>query len=189
MAQVHNLVSPATATATGAHAPGVKLDAGKPRMELVFGGFAAAIKGLQGFPALYGHPVDRLLAGVLRHLAHPGDEPLYAAAGAAIGALEALERSLGGAPGMGVGHDMALALPRAFLAVGQVATFGAQKYSDGGWRTVPDGVRRYRDAAYRHLLKSRIEECDEESGLPHLAHLAWNMLAVLELSIAKERGE
>lgn len=66
----------------------------------------------------------------------------------------------------------------AILAVSKVGTFGAEKYDDDNWKLVKDGEKRYRDAAYRHLLA---EGCDEESGLPHLAHAAWNLLALLQL--------
>ncbi len=77
----------------------------------------------------------------------------------------------------GVLSDFALALQ----AVADVGTMGANKYSRGGWQSVPNAEERYFDAAWRHLLKARHEELDPDSGLPHLAHLAWNLLAVLEI--------
>lgn len=70
---------------------------------------------------------------------------------------------------------------RALEAVADVGTFGANKYTRGGWQSVPDSERRYTDALMRHLLKMQREELDPDSGLEHLAHLAWNCLAVLEL--------
>jgi hypothetical protein len=70
---------------------------------------------------------------------------------------------------------------RALEAVADVGTFGANKYTRGGWQTVPQGEQRYMDALMRHLLKMQREELDPDSGLDHLAHLAWNALAVLEL--------
>lgn len=73
---------------------------------------------------------------------------------------------------------------RALEAVATVTTFGAQKYSPSGWLAVPEAERRYTDALCRHLLASlRGEATDSESGLPHLAHAAWNVLAVLELQM------
>lgn len=70
----------------------------------------------------------------------------------------------------------------ALGAVAEVGSMGARKYSRGGWVQVPNGVERYTDAALRHLLKhGQGETNDPESGLPHLAHCAWNILAVLEL--------
>ena len=67
---------------------------------------------------------------------------------------------------------------KALLAISEVGTFGAAKYTDDGWKSVPDGRKRYEDALYRHLLA---EGVDEQSGLPHLAHAAWNLLAMMEL--------
>ena len=79
------------------------------------------------------------------------------------------------------------AMARAILAVCDVATFGANKYSDSGWREVPNGITRYQSAKDRHRLKGAIEECDPESGFLHAAHEAWNALARLELVLrAKE---
>lgn len=70
----------------------------------------------------------------------------------------------------------------ALELVAEVGTHGAAKYSRGGWRSVPDGQQRYTDAAMRHLLKlGKGEANDADSGLPHLAHIAWNFLAVLDL--------
>lgn len=71
---------------------------------------------------------------------------------------------------------------KALWAVGEVGTFGANKYSDSGWMQVPGGIGRYKDALRRHLNKvAQGEDVDQDSGLPHLAHAAWNALAVLEL--------
>ena len=67
----------------------------------------------------------------------------------------------------------------ALMEVVKVGTMGAAKYSDDGWRSVPNGQQRYLDAALRHLLAPDVR--DKESDLSHLAHAAWNILAVLEL--------
>lgn len=73
-------------------------------------------------------------------------------------------------------------MPRAIWGIAEVGTFGANKYSLGGWTSVEDGIRRYRDAAARHRLKRHMGEVlDPESGLPHRYHEAWNVLASLEL--------
>lgn len=70
----------------------------------------------------------------------------------------------------------------------EVGTFGAIKYTDNGWRDVPDGQGRYMDAAMRHLLAALSgEDNDKESGLPHLSHAAWNLLAVQELRHVQSR--
>ena len=72
---------------------------------------------------------------------------------------------------------------RALLAVAEVSTYGARKYSPGGWRHVDDGQTRYRRAGDRHRLARGHEPYDLESGLLHLAHEAWNRLAELELML------
>lgn len=70
---------------------------------------------------------------------------------------------------------------KALLAVAEVATFGANKYTQDGWEEVPNGQARYTDALLRHLLIERTEPVDPETHLPHAAHVAWNALARLEL--------
>jgi len=89
----------------------------------------------------------------------------------------------GGKSLAGVLGDFALAL----MAVAEVGTHGAEKYSRGGWQSVPDAETRYHDAEWRHLLKRRHEDFDKDSGLLHDAHRAWNVLAQLELRLRKDR--
>jgi hypothetical protein len=76
---------------------------------------------------------------------------------------------------------------KALIEVGKVGTYGAEKYSDNGWLEVPDGIERYTDAGLRHLLYNLSGEAnDPDTELSHLAHEAWNALAVLELSLRKK---
>ena len=78
---------------------------------------------------------------------------------------------------------------RALLEVSAVATFGAEKYSANGWVSVPNGLERYTDAMYRHLLAEAAgQHCDAESGLVHAAHAAWCALARLELMLRDEEA-
>lgn len=81
----------------------------------------------------------------------------------------------------------------AMQEIGKVGTFGAAKYTDDGWESVPDGRKRYTDAMLRHLLSEGAgERYDPESGLLHAAHTAWNAIARLELELreyAKMRQE
>lgn len=71
----------------------------------------------------------------------------------------------------------------ALHEVAKVCTFGANKYSEGGWKQVDDGVKRYRAAGDRHRLKRVIESHDPDSNILHLAHECWNRLAELELTL------
>ena len=63
-----------------------------------------------------------------------------------------------------------------------VREYGAKKYGDSdSWKDVEP--QRYRDAAFRHFV-SYINDpsgVDEESGLPHLWHLACNIAFLCEL--------
>ena len=75
---------------------------------------------------------------------------------------------------------------RALLEVGKVGTYGANKYTDNGWKSVPNAVERYTDAMYRHLLKEALDErFDKDTELLHAAHTAWNALARLDMIIRK----
>jgi hypothetical protein len=77
--------------------------------------------------------------------------------------------------------------PRALQGVAQVATFGALKYSRGGWRSVPNGIIRYDAAFGRHLLKRLAgESVDKDSKFYHRFHECWNALAALELTLMEE---
>ena len=71
---------------------------------------------------------------------------------------------------------------RLIQAVAAVREYGTRKYHDTeNWRKVEP--QRYRDALYRHWL-AYLEEptgVDEESGLPHLWHLACNAAFLIAL--------
>ena len=76
---------------------------------------------------------------------------------------------------------------RALWEVAKVGTFGADKYSMGGWQHVEDGQNRYNDAGMRHWLKNAMgEKIDGDSELLHLSQEAWNSLAKLELYLREE---
>lgn len=65
--------------------------------------------------------------------------------------------------------------------IARVREFGNQKYGDSdSWRKVE--VERYRDAMLRHTLAyiENPEGKDEESGMPHLWHLACNVAFLCE---------
>lgn len=80
-----------------------------------------------------------------------------------------------------------LGFPHALTLVREVGTYGAKKYTDNGWVSVPNGVERYTDAMLRHILEEAIgPDIDQESGLLHAAHVAWNALARLELMIQEQ---
>lgn len=74
--------------------------------------------------------------------------------------------------------------PNALFAVAQVATFGANKYTRGGWKEVNGGLIRYAAAEGRHkLYRYQGQARDKDSGLPHRYHEVWNALAQLEFTL------
>ena len=76
---------------------------------------------------------------------------------------------------------------RALEAVVDVGTMGARKYARGNWQFVTNGHERYTDAMMRHLLaESHTEGYDDESGMLHAAHVAWNALARLEILLRRD---
>lgn len=78
----------------------------------------------------------------------------------------------------------------ALTEVCKVGTFGAVKYSPSGWLAVPNAAERYEDAMMRHWLKKCGGEHDDpDSGLSHMAHFAWNALALIELEIRNDAQE
>jgi dATP/dGTP diphosphohydrolase len=72
--------------------------------------------------------------------------------------------------------------PLALEALALVYGFGEQKYARWNY------LKGYNwslsiDALYRHFLAfQRGEELDPESGLPHMAHVAWHALALVSFS-------
>lgn len=74
--------------------------------------------------------------------------------------------------------------------IAKVRMYGLEKYPEtgrDGWREI--GTERIKDAMCRHLL-AYLEDpsgVDEESGLPHLSHLACNVSFLCELELKEPR--
>ncbi len=69
----------------------------------------------------------------------------------------------------------------------KVADFGAAKYTADGWIKVPDLEARYSEALLRHIMAFLGgERVDPESGLHHLAHVAWGCLALMTAEHVKK---
>ena len=83
--------------------------------------------------------------------------------------------------------------PLALEEVSMVSKAGAEKYTWKGWITVPDGINRYSNAMLRHLADVATGEVyDSEPGGTnrlHMAQVAWNALAVLELTLIEMEEE
>lgn len=74
-------------------------------------------------------------------------------------------------------------VPRKIIkAIAAIREYGVNKYGENeSWRKVE--VERYKDAAFRHFIAylDNPNGVDEESGLPHLWHLACNIAFLCEL--------
>lgn len=82
--------------------------------------------------------------------------------------------------------DLTLVPRDAIREIARIRMYGVQKYgASESWRRVDPN--RYRAAAFRHFLAYLDDPhgVDEESGLPHLSHLACNVAFLIEL----EKGE
>jgi hypothetical protein len=70
--------------------------------------------------------------------------------------------------------------PSAILALSDVLTAGAVKYSPRNWEKGMEWSKPYA-SAMRHMLKFWSgEDIDPETGLPHLAHAMTNMAFLIE---------
>lgn len=70
--------------------------------------------------------------------------------------------------------------PGPLTALAEVYSMGAAKYSARQWEHGMEWGRLYA-AAQRHMNAFWAgQDLDEESALPHLAHAAWNLFALME---------
>ena len=74
-------------------------------------------------------------------------------------------------------------VPRRIIwDIAAIREYGCRKYgSSENWKAVDS--QRYRDAAFRHFMRYLDDPSgvDDESGLPHLHHLACNVAFLCEL--------
>ncbi|OZI20066.1 hypothetical protein CAL26_21160 [Bordetella genomosp. 9] len=95
-------------------------------------------------------------------------------------------------PDLGAKHDagkprwslLRFGMARALAGIVDVLTFGAFKYADHSWMTVPDGVDRYFSAMERHMNEIALHgphARDAESGLLHIDHVNTNGMFLAEL--------
>ena len=94
------------------------------------------------------------------------------------------------------GKAMLSLVPRKIICdIARVRMYGTAKYHNDpeNWKKVE--VSRYRDAAFRHFLTylDNPKSIDEESGLPHLWHLATNIAFLCEMEsdewLNREQGK
>lgn len=80
---------------------------------------------------------------------------------------------------------------RALEDVALVTTKGAEKYTRNGWVVVPNGEERYMEAFMRHSLAYAKGEIYDNgpggTGCTHMSQMIWNLLAVHELALRKNK--
>lgn len=84
-------------------------------------------------------------------------------------------------------------MPRAIEALARVMTWalsGEKGYAESDWLHVPDGIQKYHGGLHRHDNKEmRGQTLDDESGLHHAIHTAWNAMARVELILREEEAK
>lgn len=83
-------------------------------------------------------------------------------------------------------------MPRAIEALARVMTWALDEkgYKESDWLHVPDAINKYSGGMHRHDNKEkRGQEFDEESGLEHAIHTAWNAMARVELILRKKEAQ
>ncbi len=74
----------------------------------------------------------------------------------------------------------------AIEAIARVLQFGKGKYTESGWKEVPNAEKRYLDACLRHLIAVlKGEAFDPETGFHHLDHALTNLAF---LAYFRDRG-
>ena len=74
--------------------------------------------------------------------------------------------------------DLSLIPSEFFVGLARVFMYGTQKYAKDNWRMGMKWSRMY-NSAMRHVLAFwASQNTDEESGLHHLLHAAWNILCL-----------
>lgn len=79
---------------------------------------------------------------------------------------------------------LTLVPPEIIWAIAEVREYGCRKYKDPeNWKKV--SPQRYRDAMFRHMMAylAAYHGRDEESGLPHLWHLACNVAFLCAMEV------
>ena len=90
-----------------------------------------------------------------------------------------------------VGKPRLTLVPRKIIfAIARVREFGNRKYlTEDSWKL--NSRKTYQDAAYRHFMAYLDDNnsVDEESGLPHLDHLATNIAFLIEGGFKDEKSD
>jgi hypothetical protein len=86
--------------------------------------------------------------------------------------------------------------PNALKAIAKCSLYGHNKYeeTDLDWMNferLENAEERYFNALFRHLLDCGLDldKKDSESELPHIYHVVWNAMALLELLTKNKKDD
>jgi hypothetical protein len=82
--------------------------------------------------------------------------------------------------------EMIISFREALTELCKVYEFGLNKYGKDNFRELDNGKNRYLNAFVRHMVAEKDNPIDEESGIRHSAHMAFNALAYLFFDLEKE---
>lgn len=66
--------------------------------------------------------------------------------------------------------------------------FGAKVHGISNWKEVENGKVRFTNAMFRHFFEEKHRFKDDETGLPHAAHVAFNALMRLHFILEETRN-
>ena len=75
------------------------------------------------------------------------------------------------------------------LELTKVWVFGATKYGISNWKHVKNGKMRFTNAMMRHYIAEAEKETDDETGLLHANHLAFNALMRLHFMLEEKKNK
>lgn len=67
--------------------------------------------------------------------------------------------------------------------------FGATTYGISNWKSVENGEKRFTNALFRHYFKEKHAYYDDETGVSHAAHVAFNALMRLWFIMQKPKSD
>ena len=83
--------------------------------------------------------------------------------------------------------EMIISFREALTELCKVYEFGLNKYGKDNFRELDNGKNRYLNAFVRHMVAEKDNPTDEESGIRHSAHMAFNALAYLFFDLEGEK--
>ena len=85
--------------------------------------------------------------------------------------------------------EMIISFREPLIELCKVYEFGLNKYGKDNFRQLDNGKDRYLNAFIRHMVAAKDSPIDEESGIRHTAHMAFNALACLLFDLKEDKKD